>query len=92
MFVPASWVVPTVSEATAPCGPIVGAAADDQRARNEQRAGSQVTTTDIVAAQAAVGSPSEMVAVRVTGPGVVQTKVGVAVVAPVKDPEGADQE
>ena len=43
--------------------------------------GSQVMTTDVVAGQPAVESPSETVAVSVTGPGVVQTKVGVAEVA-----------
>ena len=54
--------------------------------------GSQVTTTDIVAAQPAVASPSEAVAVRVTRPGAVQMNVGVAEVAPLKEPDGADQE
>ncbi len=54
--------------------------------------GSQVTTTDIDAAQPAVVSPSEALAVRVTGPGAVQVNVGVAEVAPLKEPEGADHE
>jgi hypothetical protein len=54
--------------------------------------GSQVTTTDMVAAQPDVASPSEAVAVRVTGPGAVQTNVGVAEVAPLKDPDAADHE
>src|SRR5450432_476686 len=53
--------------------------------------GSQVMTTDMVAGQPAVESPSEAVAVSVTGPGMVQTKVGVAEVALLKDPEAAVQ-
>src|SRR5580698_2686031 len=53
--------------------------------------GSQVMTTDMLAGQPAVESPSETVAVSVTGPGAVQTKVGVAEVAPPKEPEAAVQ-
>src|SRR5579862_8209778 len=53
--------------------------------------GSQVTTTDCVSAHPGVGSPSETVAVRVTGPGLLQTKEGVGEVASLKEPEAAIQ-
>src|SRR5665213_1106888 len=53
--------------------------------------GSQVMVTDMEAGQPGVESPSDTVAVSVTGPGVVQTKVEVAEVALPKDPEAAVQ-
>src|SRR5450631_261725 len=54
--------------------------------------GSQVTTTDMVATHPGAESPSVAVTVRVTGPGALQTKVGVVEVALVKEPDGAVQE
>src|SRR5947208_3400326 len=54
--------------------------------------GSQVTTNDVELAQPGAESPSEAVAVSVTGPGWLQTNVGVAEVGLLKDPEPAVQE
>ena len=54
--------------------------------------GSHVITADTVAAQPAPGSPSDAVAVTVTGPGTVQVNVGLADVELLKVPEGAVQE
>src|SRR5450432_2412920 len=54
--------------------------------------GSQVTTTDCVSAQPGAASPSDTATVRVTGPGVLQTKLGVAELGSLNDPEVAVHE